>query len=259
MKTFKQFLEILDEAKHFVDPDEHERLINLHHSEVSKVNGHNNYEDRVGNAVKRTTLASHSPEVVKKVLDNFSQGSNTWVRRKAAEHPDLHHPDHKEILDRLLNDSSGKVRELAAAARKGAKETPAPKTEKPTPEAKKEAAPAVSIKKKPTPETKKEAPPVAAPAPKPEKSSGNKMEVVSGDSGDFPYASKVSHIMKGKKRLGTVVSGVRPSEMGNDEPFHHSYVTHKYPDGEEGLKSHDMSNKSHEHGLLGLVKHLQGK
>lgn len=240
MKTFKQLLNYIFEGKH--DPtseEERMRLLDLEHGEVSKSKDHKNYEDKVANALKGLNSTTHGKDTVKKYLQKFKDSPNRWIRMHVAKHPELH--DHPEIHQALASDASPVISAHAKAERKSAKAT--------TPSAPKKPIEKASPAPKPKVAT--------TPKPKDEKPSG-KMEVVPGDTEEFPYSSRVSHIMKGKKKLGTVVSGVRPSEMGNDEPFHHSYVTHKYPDGEEGLKQLNKTHQSHEHGLLGLVKHLKG-
>lgn len=241
MKTFKQFLDYIFEGKHDPESEEHRfNLLDLDHSEISKDKNSSKYEDKVANALKGLNSETHGEETVKKYLTKFHNTPNRWIRMHAAKHSELH--SHPELHQAMMADESPVIASHASAERKGPKVASAPVAKKPA----EKASPAA-----PKPKTAKVA------APKAEKPSG-KMEVVSGDTEEFPYASQVSHIQKGKKRLGTVVSGVRPSEMGNDEPFTHSYISHKFPDGEEGLKPLDK-HPTHQHGLLAAVNHLKGK
>jgi hypothetical protein len=244
MKTFKELLTdlYLYEGKHDPESDEHRfKLLDLEHSAISKDKNSPNYEDKVANALKGLKSETHGPDTVRKYLEKFHNTPNRWIRMHVAKHPELH--GHEDLHKTLLSDSSPKVSSHASEPRKSS----APKAAKPA------AAPAAVATK---PKVAK-APSPSVPKAKVEKPSG-KMEVVPGDKEEYPYASNVSHIMRGKKKLGTVVSGVRPSEMGNDEPFSHSYVAHKYEgETEEGSKPLGK-HPTHQHGLLHLVNHLKG-
>lgn len=240
MKTFKQLLDYIFEGKHDPEHDEEMfRLLSLDHSQVSKNKDNKNYEDRGRNALKRLNSADHGEESVRNSLYHNHNHPNRWIRMGVANHPELH--NYPDIHKALLADSSPVVANLAAAERKPAKSASAPVAKKPA----EKASPAASK-------------PAKVAAPKAAKPSG-KLEVVPGDPEELPYATRISDVKKGNRIVAKMVSGSIPDEYDVDKPFHHSYVTHTYPDGEEGLKRHDTTHISHEHGLLALVNHLKGK
>lgn len=239
MLSFKDFLENLFEWSKQEAPSDPKELDKFLSGEPSRKKEHINYEDKFKHGIKSLRNDVHGKDVVRKHLERFATHSNTYARQGVAESPHIH--EHPDLVEKLRNDPSIKVRRAVDAPRKKTVSAPAQKSVEAKPE--KVVAKKI-IAKKPS-------------APKAEKKASGPgtytAEKVNPDDTAFAGAKQVTHILHNGKVVGASVSSQHGSDYG-------SVVRHTSYSGSPDKGFKPVSNhENHIEAAKGVMAAHRGK